>query len=631
MASIEILLLNYFSVLFLTIAFGIYIKKPEKTVKSFSLWYWLSQVILALVLYKVIQLYDGFKIIYAVDLLFVALFALSSITLKSSKTNKIEQLAKTIPRLHKLSTDEFSAYLTTLFKAYGFQSVKQVKIQNDDPSNTYDYYLLARHEGSLVEIRIVNQTKVLTEAHINQVASSFRDSTSQATSWLLATSAKTDKNTNIFIRNSGADIKVFDLKAISDLVYVLAPNFKPNSGIIKNTSISLIDFLLNVLIRAKDKLILEHPHPDQSPDFKASQQFLSEVLNESESEKPSNMELFDNVEPDIDADPLTSKEEPKTKRKKKKKESSESDSQGDLKLADNNHEIKEPKPIDTPPLISSVEIVSNDSESTSTNAIEHENKDIETDVSLDTGSIELNVTSNEVVDETITVEEDAEPLFDLDSIHNENNTVTQDDTEFSDFPTASDETTDSNQNNILDLDNLSSDMSQLNDTNLKATNSSTDIEIQAELSVDESMTVEIELDPLENLDGLLDVHSVVDEINPLDDFPELSTTDIINVGKDDNFDLFAVDGQALNLQENDPLNEVDKGAVDLLSEIECTPSMPVTDSIDQTVNSVDVDLLAIESSDILETTPNPKIDLSDLGAALPQEAPNIRKNRDTLP
>ena len=343
------------------------------------------------------------------------------------------------------------------------------------------------------------------------------------------------------------------------------------------------------------------------------------------------MELFDNVEPDIDADPLTSKEEPKTKRKKKKKESSESDSQGDLKLADNNHEIKEPKPIDTPPLISSVEIVSNDSESTSTNAIEHENKDIETDESLDTESIELNVTSNEVVDETITVEEDAEPLFDLDSIHNENNTVTQDDTEFSDFPTASDETTDSNQNSILDLDNLSSDMSQINETILKDTNSSTNIEIQAELSVDESMTVEIELDPLENLDGLLDVHSVVDEINPLDDFPELSTTDIINVGKDDNFDLFAVDGQALNLQENDPLNEVDKGAVDLLSEIECTPSMPVTDSIDQTVNSVDVDLLAIESSDILETTPNPKIDLSDLGAALPQEAPNIRKNRDTLP
>jgi hypothetical protein len=31
--------------------------------------------------------------------------------------------------------------------------------------------------------------------------------------------------------------------------------------------------------------------------------------------------------------------------------------------------------------------------------------------------------------------------------------------------------------------------------------------------VDESMTVEIELDPLENLDGVLDVHSVVDEIN----------------------------------------------------------------------------------------------------------------------
>jgi hypothetical protein len=148
MASIEILLLNYFSVISSNNCLRNLHQKPEKTVKSFSLWYWLSQVILALVLYKVIQLYDGFKIIYAVDLLFVALFALSSITLKSSKTNKIEQLAKTIPRLHKLSTDEFSTYLTTLFKAYGFQSVKQVKIQNDDPSNTYDYYLLARHEGA---------------------------------------------------------------------------------------------------------------------------------------------------------------------------------------------------------------------------------------------------------------------------------------------------------------------------------------------------------------------------------------------------------------------------------------------------------------------------------------------------
>lgn len=631
MAPIEILLLNYFSVLFLTIAFGIYIKKPEKTVKSFSLWYWLSQVILALVLYKVIQLYDGFKIIYAVDLLFVTLFALSRITLKSSNTNKIEQLAKTIPRLHKLSTDEFSTYLSTLFKAYGFQSVKQVKIQNDDPSNTFDYYLLARHEGSLVEIRIVNQTKVLTEEHINQVASSFRDSTSQATNWLLATSAKTDKSTNIFIRNSGADIKVFDLKAISDLVYVLAPNYKPNSGIIKNTSISLIDFLLNVLSKAKNKLILEQPHPDQSSDFKASQQFLSDVINEAEPEKPSNMELFDNVEPENDSDPLPSKEEPKTKRTKKKKESSESDLQGDLKLVDNINESKEPKPNDTPPLSSSAEIVSNNSEATSTSSIEPQNKDNEANESLDTESIELNGTSNEDIDETITVEEDADPLLDLDSIHNENNVVIQDDNEFSEFPTASDDSTNTSQDSILDLDNLSSDVDKLNEANLDDTNSTTDIEIQAELSIDESVTVEVEVDPLENLDGVLDVHSVADETNLLDDFPELTTTDILNVGNDDNFDLFAVDGDALNLQENDLLNEVEKGAVDLLSEIECTPSTPETDSIDQTINSVDVDLLAVESSDTLETAPNPKIDLSDLGAALPQETPSIRKNRNTLP
>lgn len=631
MAPIEILLLNYFSVLFLTIAFGIYIKKPDKTVKSFSLWYWLSQVILALVLYKVIQLYDGFKIIYAVDLLFVTLFALSRFTLKSSKTNKIEQLAKTIPRLHKLSTDEFSAYLTTLFKAYGFQSVKQVKIQNDDPSNTYDYYLLARHEGSLVEIRIVNQTKVLKEEHINQVASSFRDSTSQATSWLLATSAKTDKSTNIFIRNSGADIKVFDLKAICDLVYVLAPNYKPNSGIIKNTTVSLIDFLLNALSRAKNKLILEQPHPIQSSDFKASQQFLSDVLNESEPEKPSNMELFHDLEPENDSEPLASKDEPKTKRTKKKKESSESDLQGDLKLVDNNHESKEPQPIENSPLISSAEIVSNSSQSTSTSSIEHQNKDIDDDESLDNESIEINGTSNEVIDETITVEEDADPLFDLDNIHNENKPVKEDDTEFSEFPTASNDITNSSQDSILDSDNLSIDVDQSNEANLDDTNSTTDIEIQAELTVDESVTVEVEVDPLENLDGVLDAYSVADETNPLDDFPELNTTDTLNVGNDDNFDLFAVDGDALNPQENDQLNEVDKSTVDLLSEIDCTPTAPVKESIDQAINSVDVDLLADESSVILETAPKHKIYISDLGAALPQVTPYIRKNRNTQP
>lgn len=631
MAPIEILLLNYFSVLFLTIAFGIYIKKPEKTLKSFSLWYWLSHVILALVLYKVIQLYDGFKIIYAVDLLFVALFALSSITLKSSKTNKIEQLAKTIPRLHKLSTDEFSAYLTTLFKAYGFQSVKQVKIQNDDPSNTYDYYLLARHEGSLVEIRIVNQTKILTEEHINQVASSFRDSTSQATSWLLATSAKTDKSTNIFIRNSGADIKVFDLKAISDLVYVLAPNYKPNTGIIKNTSISLIDFLLNVLSRAKNKLILEQPHPDQSSDFKASQQFLSDVLNETESEKPSNMELFDDVEPENDSEPLASKEEPKPKRTKKKKESSESDLQDDLKLGDNKPESEEPKPVEKPPLISSPEILSNDSESTSTILIEPQNRDIEADESLDTESIELNATSNEVIDETITVEEDTDPLFDLDNIGNEINSVIQDNTEFSEFPTASDDATNSSQNSILDLDNLSNELDTLIGTNLGESNAATDIEIEAEHSVDESVTNEVEVDPLDNLDGVLEVQSIAVETNSFDDFPELSTTDIINVGNDDTFDLFAVDGDALKLQENDPLNNMDKSTVDLLSDIECNPSGHVTDSINQTINSGDVDLLVDESSVILESVPKVKIDMSDLGAALPQETPNNRKNRNTSP
>ena len=48
-------------------------------------------------------------------------------------------------------------------------------------------------------------------------------------------------------------------------------------------------------------------------------------------------------------------------------------------------------------------------------------------------------------------------------------------------------------------------------------------------------------------------------------------------------------------------------------------------------SAINVDLLAIESSDILETKTNPKIDLSDLGAALPHDAPKKKKNRDTLP
>src|SRR5699024_9159690 len=134
----------------------------------------------------------------------------------------------------------------------------------------------------------------------------------------------------------------------------------------------------------------EQPHPDQSSDFKASQQFLSDVLNETESEKPSNMELFDDVEPENDSEPLASKEEPKPKRTKKKKESSESDLQGDLKLGDNKPESEEPKPVEKPPLISSPEILSNDSESTSTILIEPQNRDIKADESLDTESIELN-------------------------------------------------------------------------------------------------------------------------------------------------------------------------------------------------------------------------------------------------
>lgn len=625
MAPIEILLLNYFSVLFLTIAFGIYVKKPEKTLNSFTLWYWLSHVILALVLYKVIQLYDGFKIIYVVDLLSVVLFVISRFTIRSPKTNKIEQLAKTIPRLHKLSTDEFSAYLTTLFKAYGFQSVKQVKIQNDDPSNTYDYYLLARHEGSLVEIRIVNQIKTLTEDHINQVASSFRDSTSQATSWMLATSAKTDKSTNIFIRNSGADIKVFDLKAISDLVYVLAPNYKPNSGIIKNTSISLIDFFLNILSSAKNKLTLEQSHLDHSSDFKSSQQFLSDVLNESDSDKPSNMELLEELDPENEAESLTSKEEPKPKRAKKKLDSSENDLQGDLKLVEKEPESEVAQPSTNPAPISTTEIGSSEIDSSSTSVLEPLHKKNADEETLDTESIDISTISNAVVDETVTVEEEADPLLDIDNLGSEHIPVPAVDTELSGFPTASDELTNESQSSSLELDNLTGERNLLKESNENEANTYRDIEIQTEQDVYENATVEVEQDPLENLDALLEVHPVTIETSLLDDFPESSDTDLLNFVNDDTLDLFAVNGNALNHQEDDSLKI--EGSVNLISEIvDTTPE--ATTSIEQDISMDDVDFLADESSQIIETVPKVKIDMSDLGAALLQEAPHIR-NRNT--
>lgn len=627
MAPIEILLLNYFSVLFLTIAFGIYIKKPEKKLKSFSLWYWLSHVILALVVYKVIQLYDGFEIIYVVDLISLVLFGLSSINLKSSKANKIDQLAKTIPRLHKLSTDEFSSYLTTLFKAYGFQSVKQVKIQNDDPTNTYDYYLLARHEGSLVEIRIVNQIKILTEDHINQVASSFRDSTSQATSWMLATSAKTDNSTNIYIRNSGADIKVFDFKAISDLVYVLAPNYKPSSGIIKNTSINLIDFLLNVLSSVKTKLTLEQAHLDHSSDLKASHQFLNDVLNESDSDKPSNMELFEELHSEIESESLASKEEPKQKRSRKKKDTSDNDLQGDLKLVEKNPASDEKQPIITPSSISATDIGSNETESSNTSEIILAQKEFSDEKTLDTLSTERSVIPNNVIDETLTVEEETDPLFELNNIGSEHIITTEVDTELSAFPTVSDELTNKNQSSSPDLHNLTGEPSPLIDTDNYDFGTDQYIQIPNDQDLYENETIEEEVDPLENLDGLVEVQTVSVEAGILDDFPELqnsgsSKNDLLNFATDDNLDLFAVDGEALKHQEDNPTKTTYSS--NLLSEIEETFS-EVTTSINETNPTDEVDFLADVTSQSIETKPVVRIDMSDIGAALSQQTPNSTK------
>jgi hypothetical protein len=330
MEHIEILLINYFSVIFLTIALSIFISKPEKIKESFTMWFLLAQISLSLLLYKVIQIYDGFHIIYIADLIFIAILSLSTFTIRTKKKNKIESLAATIPSLHKLSTEEFSSYLTTLFKAYGFQSVRQVKIQNDDHNNTYDHFLLARHEGILVEIRVINKIKKLSEEHINNVASNFRDSTSQATSWLLATSAKTDANTNIYVQNSGVDIKIFDFNIISNLVYGLAPDYKPSSSFIKNNFIRLIDQLLRLLTTTRNRLVSDSELLIGSIELKSPQKLLNNALGDTQDNQPSTLELFEEngIESTTEATALT-----KSKRKSKnKKQITQITNQGDLNL-----------------------------------------------------------------------------------------------------------------------------------------------------------------------------------------------------------------------------------------------------------------------------------------------------------
>ncbi|MPS92829.1 hypothetical protein [Comamonas sp.] len=335
MAKLEILILNYLAVFFLTIAISIFISKPEKILKAFSFWTLIAQSILALLLYKVIQIYDQFQIIYIVDVIVFAIYLFSRIPKRTDKKSKFDHLADSLSKLHKLAEDDFTTYITTLFKAYGFQSVRQVKVETDDSENPLDQYLLARHEASLVEIRVLSQIKNLSEEHINTIASSFRESTSQATIRLLVTCGCTNENTEIHIRNSGVDLKVFDLNAITDLVYVLAPDHQPKVNFLTHTFIRSIDYMLEGLTSLRNKLEIDDSFINKTNDLKTSKNSINNILNTA-NDTCSTIELFEEnlSEPLVETE--TIKVEKNRKRKKKRAETPNNENQGSLVFAETN-------------------------------------------------------------------------------------------------------------------------------------------------------------------------------------------------------------------------------------------------------------------------------------------------------
>lgn len=587
MAPLEILLLNYLSVLFFTVAFGTFIAGTDKKLRSYSIWYWMAQLLLSFVIYKLIQLYDGFKVIYVADFILLASFLIFKIpNSKSNKQNKVNDLAKALPRLHKLNTEEFSVYLTKLFKAYGFHSVKQVKIQNDDPENTYDHYLLARHESSLVEIRIINRTRKLTEKHINEIASNFRDSTSQATSWLLATSAKADPSTNIYIRNSGADIKVFDSKAISDLIYVLAPDHKPNRGIIKTSFIRLLDYLVQKLSSAKNKLTLEQPEISSKAEMVASQQLMSDVLNENVTLAMPDDSLDDENTPPstVDKTPVNTQdnsdnEQVEEIKPTKKKKAAKSDNQP----TQTNTTSVESTP-ETNTVVASEAVDENEN---------IKNTETEADIQLaDSATIEPSIP--DVIDENIQVDAEADPLDDLNNIAVGDTPTSVDDAEFDDFKTA--DTTDidlmpdtaSTEIDLLlvgaDPDSTKEDLITADDLNEETP----EVQITESLELND-VTVEVEIDPLLEIDVLKETIPVATESIGLDDFPQMAEIDLLAMDSSGSIDLLV----------GEPSN--DKTTSD-------EPMDPTESIVLPTEN-------AIEEAKL----PQPKIELSDLGAALPEQ------------
>ena len=589
MAPLEILLLNYLSVLLFTVAFGIFIAGLEKKLLSYSFWYWIAQLLLSLVLYKIIQIYEGFKVIYVADILLLSIFFISKIrSSKPNKQSKVSDLAKVLPRLHKLTTEEFSIYLTKLFKVYGFQSVKQVKIQNDDPDNSSDYYLLARHESSIVEIRIINLTKKLTEKHINEVASNFRDSTSQATSWLLATSAKADHTTNTYLRNSGADIKVFDIKAISDLIYILAPDHKPDASLIKSSSIKMIDYLVHKLSTAKNKLTLDHTSPSSKADVAASKQLLSDVLSEND-QSPS----------------LESLDDEKTATKNKTDETDHQATETKPPIIEDapaaptvelKEDVQAAPPVETKeetptalPVEPKVDTTPDSTQEAASTEEQEDDDDVEGETQIPENEI-TTPTMNEILPEDIPIEDD-DPFAD-------------------EFGSAEE----TSHTPFFDEDLESLKAAVTSELDLLQGASSTEIDlfllgVETENSDNNSTTSE-------------EKSNVIPNIQP----SESNESVVLNL--ENEFDLNPIDGSgSLDLQNGIVEGEANASeepliptvSVDILNE---TVGSESNDSEEPLIPTVSVDLFT------KDTPPKFKIDLADLGAALPKQR-YMKDNKNT--
>ncbi|NNH78809.1 hypothetical protein HLH17_14385 [Acinetobacter sp. ANC 5380] len=167
----------------------------------------------------------------------------------------ILSLSKSSNSLHRLSNANFEQNIISLLKKYNFQTFKQITVNSDDSGSEPDTYLLAWHEGVLVEIRILARVKDLTNEHIAQVANQFRESTSQANTLIFITSAKVDEAVKSTIKDHGIDFKVFDQSFIQSLVFkITGETNTTNQNKLKELSLLIIDRTLVTLNAYRNKL-----------------------------------------------------------------------------------------------------------------------------------------------------------------------------------------------------------------------------------------------------------------------------------------------------------------------------------------------------------------------------------------